>query len=137
MTSSRTSILAGLLSLQCVAGCSSSYRPLNSPRIAVAMEGGEPVLYKNGRAYPAGAAFGGVEEAVQGNPRAESEARTAHGLMVGSWVCMGTAIGGLVSGVALPPVPPTQEPEQAPPSNAGPTEPPPTTEASPGASVPE
>jgi hypothetical protein len=56
------------------AACSTSYAPQNSGRISVVMEGGSMALNKNGKTYRIGPFGGTVDEAVAGNPRAESEA---------------------------------------------------------------
>lgn len=87
----------GCVTAMLLLGCSSSYRPPNSPRIAYTISGGAPALYKNGKEYPLGLFYGGVGDAVEGNPRAEAEARTANHLMIGGWAAY---VGGLASSVA-------------------------------------
>jgi hypothetical protein len=59
--------------------CSSSYVPAPSPRVATVWRGGYPSYYRDGVEYSSGMLLDGVEDAVQGNPRAEDEARCARG----------------------------------------------------------
>jgi hypothetical protein len=95
----RTGVLVALMAT----ACSSSYVPAKSPRIATVWRGGYPSYYRDGVEYPSGVLLDGVEDAVKGNPRAEEEASTAHGLMIGGFVCelaaIGTAAGAI--GVAV------------------------------------
>jgi hypothetical protein len=53
-----------------------SYMPRPSPRIQVVSEGSSIALVREGRIYRAGTLGGGLVEAVQGNPRAEEEAKS-------------------------------------------------------------
>jgi len=63
-------------------GCgTTAYEPARSPRIAMV----SGAYVRDGTRYSAGFASG-LEEAVRGNPRAEDEARSAHGLMIGGFV---------------------------------------------------
>jgi hypothetical protein len=91
----------GLLVALAPLACSSSYVPANSPRVATVWRSGYASYYRDGKEYPSGILLGGVEDAVQGNPRAEQEARTAHHLMIGGMVCEFVAVGALGSGLAL------------------------------------
>jgi hypothetical protein len=102
--------VAGLLMLFAT-GCSSSYRPADSPRISTALSGGSPTFFRDGKEYPAGLFLGGVEDAVQGNRRAEDEARTAHHLMVGGFVLGLVGDGTAIAGVALDASHPTHNTE--------------------------
>jgi hypothetical protein len=81
--------------------CSSSYVPARSPRIATVWRGGYPSYYRDGVEYPSGFLLDGVEDAVHGNPRAEEEARTAHGLMIGGLVCELGGAAALGGGIAV------------------------------------
>jgi hypothetical protein len=56
-------------------GCSSSYMPAASPRLAMVMEGGTPGYARDGKVFPGGLFGGDLEEAVRGNPTAEEYAR--------------------------------------------------------------
>jgi hypothetical protein len=105
---------AGLLVLVLLtSGCSSSYRPADSPRISTALSGGSPTFFRDGKEYSAGLFLGGVEDAVQGNRRAEEEARTAHHLMVGGLVLTLIGEGTAISGLALEASHPTQATQNA------------------------
>jgi hypothetical protein len=73
-----------------VQGCSSSYEPARSPRIATVVAGSEPVFVKDGQRYGSAVYGFGLGDAVRGNPVAEAEARTGRNL----------AIGGLVLDIA-------------------------------------
>ncbi|HVW27280.1 MAG TPA: hypothetical protein VHC69_18065 [Polyangiaceae bacterium] len=70
----------------CVTGCaSSSYLPTNSTRVSMAVEGGGVGYYKSGKKYDH------LVDAVDGNPQALEEARTAHSIEVTSgWLFVGS-----------------------------------------------
>ena len=67
----------------------------------MAMSGGFPTFFRDGKEYPGGLFLGGVVDAVHGNPRAEDEARTAHHLMVGGFVVEGAGLGTFIAGAVL------------------------------------
>jgi hypothetical protein len=92
---------SGLLLALTTTACSSSYVPARSPRVATVWSAGYPSYFRDGVEYPSGMLLDGVEDAVQGNPRAEEEARTAHHLMIGGFVCELAGLGALGSGIAL------------------------------------
>jgi hypothetical protein len=94
-------ISVGLLVALAASGCSSSYQPATSPLIATAWSNGYPSYYRDGKEYPSGMLLGGVEDAVQGNPRAQKEARAAHQLMIGGMVFGVAGLGALGASVAL------------------------------------
>jgi len=83
-----------------LAGCSSSYQPARSPRVATVMEGGSFTLVRDGKRYPVGIFGGGIEDAVEGNAEAEEHARAYRNLTVAglstSVLGLGMEIGGLV-----------------------------------------
>lgn len=54
--------------------CSSSYTPQSRGRVSIMMEGGSLVYVRDGKTYPHGFLGGGLEDAVRGNPAAESAA---------------------------------------------------------------
>ena len=90
----------GLLAV-CACACSSGYEPARSPRISTVMESGWPTFVKDGTRY-GNPAFGvGLVHAVQGNPRAEEQARIGRNLAIGGFVVdmagLGSEIGGLVA----------------------------------------
>jgi hypothetical protein len=87
--------------LLAMTGCSSGYRPANSPRIAYIMQGGNVSYYKDGKEYPAGLFGGGAVDAVQGNPRAVAEAEKGRGLVIAGFVMSFASLGGAVTGAVL------------------------------------
>lgn len=93
-------VLASLLS---TAGCSTSYTPRPSPRVAVVFEDGAPALEKNGTTNKIGPFGGGLVEAVEGVPEAEDHASTFRGRMIGGFVMSlaGAVAGGLGLGLLI------------------------------------
>jgi hypothetical protein len=67
-------------------GCSSSYQPARSPRITTVVDSSVPVFVKDGKRYGTATFGGGLVHAVQGNPRAEEEARVGRNLVIGGLV---------------------------------------------------
>jgi hypothetical protein len=93
-------VAVGLLASGFLCACSSAYEPVRSPRIAMVVDGGSPSLVKDGTHY-GNPAFGvGVLHAVQGNPRAEEQARIGRNLAFGGLVFdlagLGSEAGGLL-----------------------------------------
>jgi hypothetical protein len=89
-------LLLGLL-LSMLSGCGSTqYKPIKSPRVSYTSDG----FVRDGVTYPEGLG-GGLVQAVQGNPRAEAEARSARSLTIASVVCMGGAVVALGTGIGL------------------------------------
>jgi hypothetical protein len=90
-------------------GCSTSYAPQNSGRIAIVMDGGAMQLYKNGKTYKPGLFGGNVDEAMAGNPRAEDEAETYQTYQttgaVFSFAGLALEVGGIGVLAAGPPSP--------------------------------
>jgi hypothetical protein len=86
------------------AGCSSSYKPVGSPRASLVMDEGSPHVVRDGVDQGGFMFGGGVVDAVQTNPRALKEARTGRNLVVGGFVVtlvgVGVAVGGLAYGVS-------------------------------------
>jgi hypothetical protein len=73
---SRTCLFA-LAFAPAVAGCGpAAYVPRPSPRLQVVADGGGVALSRNGRSYSIGMFGSGLEEAVQGNRRAEEEVKS-------------------------------------------------------------
>jgi hypothetical protein len=92
-------VAVGLLALVCTCACSSAYEPVRSPRIAVVMDGGTPTAVRDGTHY-GNFAFGtGLVNAVQGNPRAEVQARIGRNLMIGGFVLDIVGLGSEFAGV--------------------------------------
>jgi hypothetical protein len=94
-------VLVGLVALFLTCACSSSYEPARSPRITTVMEDGWPTFVKDGARYGTPAFGVGLVDAVQGNPRAEEQARIGRNLAIGGFVFdmvgLGSEIGGLVA----------------------------------------
>jgi hypothetical protein len=82
-------------------GCSSGYTPLRSPRVAIVMEGGSHAYVRDGVKYEGGLFGGDIEAAVQGNPRAEAEARTYKNLVVGGFALSIAGETSALAGVVL------------------------------------
>ena len=75
-------------------GCSTSYVPRPSPRVAVVMKGGTPSYVRDGQFYAGGGFGGDFDKAVQGNPEAEAHARAYQDGMLAGFL---TSLGGAVS----------------------------------------
>jgi hypothetical protein len=80
-------------------GCSSGYIPRTPGRVAIVMDAGKIAYVRDGRSYPHGLLGGGLEDAVAGNPGAETAAheyrsRLGTGLLVGvlGLTCMTVAL---------------------------------------------
>ncbi|HEX4341340.1 MAG TPA: hypothetical protein VH062_35775 [Polyangiaceae bacterium] len=83
-------------------GCgATSYEPANSPRISLVRTDEGLAYVRDGRHFSTGVFGGGLVDAVTGNPQAESEARTAHSLTVGGFVCSLSALATVGAGVGL------------------------------------
>ena len=91
----------GLLASIFACACSSGYEPAKSPRITTIIEGGSPTFVKDGARYGNPAFAVGLVHAVQGNPRAEEQARIGRNLAIGGFAIdmagLGSEIGGLVA----------------------------------------
>lgn len=81
-------------------GCSSSYEPARSPRIAMVVESGQPTFVKNGERLGSPAFGGGLVDAVASNPEAQHQATIGRNWVVGGLVLdlvgLGSVIGGTV-----------------------------------------
>jgi hypothetical protein len=91
-----------LLLLALTQSCTSGYEPARSPRVAIVMEDGQLTFVKDGEHHHSFWLVGSSAlDAVQGDPRAEAEARTARNLEIGGIVftvgAVGSATGALVS----------------------------------------
>ncbi len=84
-----------------VAGCTSSYQPANSPRLAVVMDDGGLTLVREGRSYPVGMFGGDVVDAVRGNPAAEEHAQSYRTQMISGWSFYFGGIGLAVAGTGV------------------------------------
>ncbi len=73
------------------------YNPRPSPRIQVVPDGSQIALLKNGHRYGTGVLGGAVEEAVEGNPEAEEEARTYRQRGIAGFVL--STVGSVTAGV--------------------------------------
>lgn len=103
MSCSSTRLRTRAVAVTCLlaTGCSSTYVPRPSPRVAVAMVDGEPSIVKNGQATSLGIFGGGLEEAVADNPRARDHAETFSDYSIASFILgiFGAAASG--GGVGL------------------------------------
>jgi len=89
-----------LMTALALTACSSEYMPQSRGRVAVTMRSGAQAYVRDGKVYEHGFLGSGLEEAVQGNPRAMQAAseytdRMKFGLLgvLGGMVC---SIGGVV-----------------------------------------
>jgi hypothetical protein len=82
-------------------GCSSSYEPARSPRIVTVMEGGAPHFVKDGMDYGSPLFGGGLVDAVEGNARAEAEARTGRNLTIAGFVFDVAGLGSELTGLVV------------------------------------
>ena len=92
----RTMCLVSVTALA-LTGCSTSYVPRPSPRVALAMQDGSMTYLRDGRAYPGGGFGGDLDEAVAGNPEALSHAKAYRAQMIGGFAA---TMGGLASMIA-------------------------------------
>jgi hypothetical protein len=81
--------------------CSSSYRPAVSPRVDVIVEGGTPLLLRDGRTYSVSPFSDEVVEAFHGNARAIEAARAAHRLVIAGFTLDLLGGASLGTGVAM------------------------------------
>ena len=90
-------LLLGLV----LTGCSSSFEPARSPRIVTVVKGGVPHFVKDGTDYGSPMFGTGLVDAVQGNPRAASEARSARNLTIAGFVFDLAGIAGETAGLVV------------------------------------
>src|SRR5258708_10752004 len=97
--STMCSALALLVSL--ATGCSTAYMPRPGPRVQVIMKSGTPSYARHGRVYEGGIFGGELEEAVRGNPEAESHSRSYRNGMTTGFIL--TLLGGasVIGGVGF------------------------------------
>ncbi len=87
-----------LLASASLGGCGGTmYNPRPSPRIQVVPDGSQIALVKNGHRYGTGVLGGAVEEAVEGNPEAEEEARSYRQRGIAGFVL--STVGSVTAGV--------------------------------------
>jgi len=90
----------GLLAVSCTIGCTSSYEPARSPRIATVVDGGQPTFVKDGVHFGSQVWGTGLVDAVASNAQAQHHARVGRNLIAGGFVLslagLGSEIGGLV-----------------------------------------
>jgi hypothetical protein len=93
--------LAILVAAPALGGCATVYHPRPSSRIVLVPEGGGVVLEKNGQIYSSSAFSSGIEEAVQGNAKAEEEASSYRSLSIGGFVLgiLGAGTAGAGAGI--------------------------------------
>ena len=93
----RRTMCLGSVATLALTGCSTSYTPRPSPRVAVGMQGGSLTYMREGRAYQGGAFGGDIDDAVRGNAEAESHANAFRAKLIGGFAA---TIGGVASAVA-------------------------------------
>jgi hypothetical protein len=84
-----------------VSGCSTSYVPRPSPRVAIVMQGGTPAYMREGRVYEGGGFGGDIDEAVRGNPEAESHAKAYRTGMIGGFAATMAGVASTIGGGML------------------------------------
>lgn len=84
-----------------LSGCSTSYAPRPSPRVAIVMHGGTPGYVREGRVYPGGGFGGDIDGAVRGNPEAESHARAYRASMIGGFAATLAGVASTIGGGML------------------------------------
>jgi hypothetical protein len=98
MTRRLRACLAGaLLASPLVTGCASTYLPRPSPRVQMVTENGSPALVKDGHSYSFNMFGGNLEDVVEGNPRAEAEARSFRTKTVTGFVL--STVGAVSAGI--------------------------------------
>ena len=94
----RACAAALLLGSPVLGGCgAAAYMPRPSPRIQVVTEGTSLALVKNGQSYPFNLFGGNLEDVVEGNPRAESEAHAYRNKSIAGFVF--STVGSVSTGV--------------------------------------
>jgi hypothetical protein len=82
-------------------GCSSSYMPAASPRVALVQDSGHWSYLRDGKKYSGGIFGGDLDKAVEGNPQAEEYARQYKtGTAWGVGLVL-TALAGVITGLAV------------------------------------
>jgi hypothetical protein len=82
-------------------GCSSSYVPAASPRVALVMEGGSWAYIRDGKKYPGGLFGGDLDKAVAGNPQAEKYAHQYKAGVVTGFVLSLVGLAGALGGLTV------------------------------------
>jgi len=100
------SVIVGLVA--CTSACSSAYIPQPGPRLSVVMENGSLAYVHDGKTYEGGFLGGDIEEAVQGNPRAEGYAHDYKSGLVTGFALSMIGIAGMVGGATVTTVGETQ-----------------------------
>ena len=90
----RTAIGSVSICAFAASGCSTSYVPRPSPRVAVVMKGGTPRYMRDGQLYEGGGFGGDLDKAVRGNPEAEAHAHAYQDGMLAGFL---TTLGGAAS----------------------------------------
>jgi len=82
-------------------GCSTAYIPRTNSRVQVIMKGGTPAYVREGKVYEGGIFGGDLDEAVKGNPEAESHAKAFQNGLIGGFVTTLASAVSLGTGLAL------------------------------------
>jgi hypothetical protein len=98
----RRTICALCGSTLALAGCSTTYVPRPGPRVAVVIQEGRPGFLREGKFYSGGGLFGGdIDEAVRGNPEAESHANAYRAGMIGGFAAVMAGLASTIGGGIL------------------------------------
>lgn len=81
--------------------CSSSYVPVVGPRLSLVIDHGNYAYVREGKKYEGGYFGGEIEEAVQGNAKAEEYARAYKSGMAGGFALTMVGAAGAVGGLIL------------------------------------
>lgn len=90
-----------LLAIALLSGCSSAYVPARGPRLSLILKNGQPTYMRDGITFEGGALGGQIEEAVAGNPAAETEARSFKDRMLGGFCSVLGGGVGMLAGTAV------------------------------------
>jgi hypothetical protein len=93
----RSTVIAAAILVSFTTACTSSYVPVQGPRLSVVMEGGTPTYVHDGQRFSGGFLGGDIEDAVRGSPKAEEYAHDFKSGMVTGFVA--TLTGALAAGV--------------------------------------
>jgi hypothetical protein len=97
----RLGVPAAALACTFSMGCTSDYMPRPGPRLSMVMDSGRVSYVRDGRKYEGGFLGGDIEDAVQGNRRAEEYASEFKTGMVTGFALTMISAAGLVAGAVL------------------------------------
>ncbi len=97
----RLGIPAAVIACTFSIGCTSDYLPRPGPRLSMTMDSGKIMYVRDGKKYEGGFLGGDIEDAVQGNRRAEEYASEYKTGMVTGFALTMISAAGLVAGAVL------------------------------------